>query len=351
MNSKISFYIVLGVVVLASAWLVLRMIGPSNEEAKSSHKSEQRSTRVGIREKGTETQSHSSADKPGLFKGLWDRSGSGKDRFGRDLKEMAKVSQESTQLREMFLNGNLVEVKARLDQLMKDSPNVPEYVALLGDYYLALDKYEEAESTVRKLVDMDPNNSFAREILARTLAVRGNMKEAWSELYESLKINPQSESAIEKLVVFGQMRGDTDEGLGELKTFANNHPDNAHARVVLAEKLLDRGETDGAVRAAEEGARIDPSVAGNYRILSAHYSIEGNLKSYLDSAKKWAENETDPQYREAADINLIRAYQANGMVDEAREAAFRTEASSEDGRRFIEQVLSSKPRGSSPSRR
>ncbi len=323
-SNKLSFYLVLGGLSIGSLWLIIKLLSSSSRDEETA------SSRVKTRsESSSELKTASSSkknEKEGLFTSIWSKSGSAKDRFGRDLKARAVIENETQNMKTLFESGDLGQMKARLDDLLKRYPNVPEYIALLGDYHLALDNYEEAEATVRQLLELDPDNLFARETLARTLAVRGNMDEAREELNEVLEKNPGSESALRKLVAFGEVQGDPAQGIADLRKQIAKNPKNGVAYVVLAESLLERGNTQEAYKASLEGVKNAPMVAGNYRNLSIYYSIQGDAKKSLEYARPWAEREDNPQYQAVAQAHLLHELERSGNVQEACETALRMDS-------------------------
>jgi tetratricopeptide (TPR) repeat protein len=102
------------------------------------------------------------------------------------------------------------------------------------------------------------------------------------------------------------------------------NPKNGPAYVVLAETLLERGRTEQAYKVSLEGVRNAPRVAGNYRNLAVHYAVRGDMKNYVDYSRSWAELETNPQYKGAAELNYLQALMQSGNESEAFEVALRT---------------------------
>lgn len=334
MRAKFSFYLVLGTVAVVSLWLIFKLFqSPSEEKSESAG-------RIKTRDEKSSTSSSSKAnEKEGLYKSIWSTGSGAKDRFGRDLKERAVVDNEIQNMRTLFEKGDLNQVKALLDNLLKAHPDTPEYVAMLGDYYLALDKYEAAEQTVRHLLELDPKNSFARETLARTLAVRGKIDEARQEVYEVLHNNPRQESAIEKLIVFASMQGQEEKGMNEVRQFINNNPKNGPAYSVLAEKFLERGETEQAFKWAQAGAKNDPLAPGNHRLLAVHNAVNGNMPNYLEHSRMWAQYENNPDYRAAAELNLLQALEQNGQGEEAYDVALRVDTMDPDLKAKADEII------------
>lgn len=275
----------------------------------------------------------------GLYRSMFG-SGKLKDRFGRDLQEKAKIDLEADQLKNLFESGSWGEIKTRLDALLKDHPDVPEYVAMQADYLLAMDKYADAEKTIRHLIKLDPKNNYARETLARTLAVQGRVDDARDEVYEVLKNNPRSQSAMHKLVVFGEMQNDPEKGIQEIRQMIANNPENGAAHAVLSEALLERGRSQEAVQVAMQGAKADPASPGNHRVLAIHYAVEGKREEFLEHARQWAQFESNPEYRAAAELNLLEALEQNKLGDEAYEIALRLETNDPDLKAKAEEIVS-----------
>ncbi len=333
MRSKVSFYLVLGASLLGSTWLFSRLISPPLDSKKAAE-------RIKTEENKSPEAAAVEKAKDKLFHSIWMKGSTAKDRFGRDLKARAVIDIETQSLRALFQKGDFVLVKAKLDELLKDNPNVPEYVAMLSDYYLALDKFENAQDAVRRLLALDPKNSIARETLARTLAVTGNLEEAKDEIYKVLRDNPQSESALQKLIVFAGMEGSEEKGIAEVREYVNQNPKSGAAYSVLAEKFLERGETAKAFEWAEAGAKADPTHAGNHRLLAVHHAVSGNMATYLEESRLWAQFESNTDYRAAADLNLLQALQQNGRFEEAYDVALRVETEDPDLRAKAEEIIS-----------
>ena len=319
--------------MLGTIWLVGRLFSPAS--MTSSSLPSLGSTQVEAKKEASEKKS---GEK--LFGSIWFSGPSAKDRFGRDLNTRAKIDLETQAMRVLFEKGDLALVKSKLDELLKNSPNVPEYVAMLGDYYLALDKYEQAEGAVRRLLEIDPKNTFARETLARALAVSGRLEEAREELYKVLSANPHQESALQKLIVFSGMEGSEEQGIAEVKDFIVSNPKIGAGYSVLAEKYLERGDIAKAYEWAKAGAEADQTHAGNHRLLAVHYAVQGDMAGYLRESRSWAQFESDPEYRAAADLNLIQALQKNGHQEEAYDVALRVETDDVDLKAKAEEIIS-----------
>ncbi len=332
MRSKLPFYVVLGLVSLASIWLIIKLFSSPTEENEQASNSRMK-TRTSSGSKGDQ-----SADREGLIKSTWGAKGS-KDRFGRDLKARAQIDNETQNLKTLFEQGDLSVVKERLDKLLADNPNVPEYVAMLGDYYLALDDYASAEKTVRKLLELDPKNLFARETLSRTLAVRGNLEEAREEIFRVLRDNPGSESAMRKVLTYADMSGSPEHGVEDLRGMIADNPQNGNAYVVLAEKMAEMGNSEEAFNLSLKGAENDPENPGNHRILSIQYALKGDVQNSLVHSRYWSQFETNPQYKPAADLNYLERLEFAGNKAEAYEFAMNVDSDDPELQAKAEEII------------
>jgi len=102
------------------------------------------------------------------------------------LKNIEKAEKSLiVQARTLIGRKKFKEAEFRLNQLLKNRPNHPQALYWLSIVYERQEKYEMAVKSVKRSVELTPNNIALKKELARLLALAGHMEEV-TQVYDAL---------------------------------------------------------------------------------------------------------------------------------------------------------------------
>jgi len=149
--------------------------------------------------------------------------------------------------------------------LMYDS-NLPEAYAAMGLSYFIWGKFDEAEASGRKAIELDPDNYIAYWTLGRIHFTTGHFEQALELFRRVIELKPGFYNALlderQTLVSLGR----TDEAqlaLGRIMEVLPNYllqnPDDARARLFYAMTLYEVGRRDEAIAEADAAIEMAPN--------------------------------------------------------------------------------------------
>lgn len=193
--------------------------------------------------------------------------------------------------------------------LMYDS-NLPEAYTAMGLSYFIWGKFEEAAASVRKAIELDPDDFVAHWTLGRIHFSTGALEAAIPHFERVIELRPRFYVAYSDL-------GQTLLGMGRTEEAADNarkvldlmpnyllqNPDDSRARMFYAVTLCDVGQRDAAIR--EGAAAIEASPGDSVMLYNAAclYSRLGETRRAVDTLRQavdagvrnysWMKNDPD----------------------------------------------------------
>lgn len=321
MRSNLIVYVLVGGIFCLTAYLSYEFfLSDETDDSLSSSVAPTARSLESRREERFELEANTtSPSKNELQDSVWaDESFSGrnsKDRFGRDLAQFAEVRATTNRLQEQLNKGDWQSVELELKRLLEKDPNIPEYQAMLGDYYLLLEQYGDAEEPVRKLMELDSSNLYAKITLADIVSVNGKPDEALSLIDEVLREQPDNSLALRGLLSTSAMKGPEELARAEekLKDLWMQNADNINAGSELVSHFISRGQMNEAEEIAEEIKRFDPESVAAQKTLAKLASAQFKQQEWLSHARQWVDLE--PSFE--AQKTLFQALSANDLYDEA----------------------------------
>jgi tetratricopeptide (TPR) repeat protein len=151
----------------------------------------------------------------------------------------------------------------------------------MGECYIGLEKYEEAEAAVRKALDMKDDLPSAHYNLALILEERGNLHGAAEAYEKTIELAPKDFKAHFNLAkVFGRI-GRLEKQMEHFEKAIEVNKNFAVGYLYLSKMYLDRGDLEKASSLAKKGIELgpEPSMAplGHY-ILADVYNRLGRLQ-------------------------------------------------------------------------
>ncbi|NJN24652.1 MAG: tetratricopeptide repeat protein [Cyclobacteriaceae bacterium] len=177
-----------------------------------------------------------------------------------DEKQLARDKITIRTLGLAYLEENkLEEAETEFLKLTKLAPDEALGFANLGLVYLRMDNYTEAIKQLDKAVEIDPKDANIRLIRSKAFELNNETDKAISELEETLEFAPEEAKALYQLADLYQKKPEAgDKRLEYLARVVEASPTNIVPRLQLIEMLLQKGETDQALKNLEEIGRQFP---------------------------------------------------------------------------------------------
>lgn len=204
---------------------------------------------------------------------------------------------------------NEVDEAAReIAAAFEDYVNQLRNAQFCGQFYNA-DDYASAERTCRSALQIAPDDSRVRLVLAQVMRQTDRLDEAYDEVLKVLGLDPLDGTALQLAGFLATSLGrPEEEARGYYDTFLKLNPDNVPVRMKIAYELAQAGDPEGAMLFVEEGLAIEP---GNADLLKQH-------ASFAIEAGRRMQDEGRPLSPEAAELfrkgseSYGRAYEESG---------------------------------------
>ena len=145
-----------------------------------------------------------------------------------------------------------------LSAALIDIPDHPDLLYARGLVTAILDRVEEHERDMRRLIEIDPDNAHAYNALGYTLADKTErLGEALELIEKALSLLPGDPFILDSLGWVHFRRGDLDLALEYLQLAMNQRPD-AEIAAHLGEVLWQLGNKEQAIAAWQDGSQTDP---------------------------------------------------------------------------------------------
>ncbi|MEZ5292952.1 MAG: sulfatase-like hydrolase/transferase [Vicinamibacterales bacterium] len=154
----------------------------------------------------------------------------------------------------------------------------PPYLVKMGEAYLALNRYDEAERVLKEAVSLRPAVPRGQYNLALVAEHRGNSGAARAAYEAEVAENPKNYGAQFNLGKALMKEGRLIDAVARLRASVEAKPDFAEGFLYLSKALLDSGQLEEAAEAARNGLAKTPdrSIAplGHY-VLADVYARQG----------------------------------------------------------------------------
>ncbi len=184
---------------------------------------------------------------------------------------------------------------ARLQNLVKQEPNLPQAHAALGQAYFNRQQYSQAEAEFKRVLELQPQNVPARFNLGVTLLNERRPEEARA--------------------AFTQMLA--------------QQPNNADGHYGVGLALADEDKYQAAIDEFKTAAGLNPRISGIYFEIGTCYA---RLKDYDEAIAAYLQEKEKNGDGPDIESGLADAYQAKGMTQQAQEA--RNKAAQLKGREY-----------------
>ncbi len=200
-------------------------------------------------------------------------------------------------------SGHYDEAEAHYREALSHGPNVRAERGLAA-LMSKQGKGDEAVARLRKLAEADPADLESRYQLGLALKLEGNCAAAVEEFDTILAKDPKHVGALLNGGNCLNRLGRAEEGAAMLERFQQATREEAdrvdrerrsYFLLLDADRGLDKGDVDGALRSIEEAVRINPNDAKAYAVRGQCLEAKGRVQEAMESYVKAAElNTTDP---------------------------------------------------------
>lgn len=198
-----------------------------------------------------------------------------------------------------FLERKYSEVIFYMQQAAQTEPDQPDIQYYLGEAYLLSDEPENALIAFEKAITLNPNFAPAYLGRAKALAAIDPKFDLESDLSQAVALDPNFAAAQLDLVAFYLSRENYQQALDLLNMIENVSPDSPLLYAYRSQVLMESGEYDEALEAAENAYGLDQTILGVYKTLGELYYLAGDhsqsihyLEIYLryvkDDPTTWA---------------------------------------------------------------
>jgi predicted O-linked N-acetylglucosamine transferase (SPINDLY family) len=173
---------------------------------------------------------------------------------------------------------------------------------------------EQAEAIYRQVLKQAPNHPDVLHLLGLVLAARGNAQEGIALIRRALQINPAAPIYYSNLGRILRESGQVDEAIDACRSAIRLNPNAADALNNLGIALRDKNDLPGAAEAFERAIALEPKYVEAINNLGVTYRDQADFeKARAAFGRALA---LKPDYAEAIN-NLGNAYQQAGRLDEA----------------------------------
>jgi len=175
-------------------------------------------------------------------------------------------------------------------------------------------RYEEAERTWRRLLQIEPNNAGAYVGLGLALERQGKLDEAVAAYERAIDLNPDYAGAYVGIGLALSDQGKLDEAVAAYERAIDFNPDDAIAHYNLGNALYNQGKLDEAVAAFQRAIDLNPEDAIAHYNLGVALSDQGKLDEAVAAFQRAID--LNPEFA-IAHYNLGVALYNQGKLDEA----------------------------------
>ncbi|MDQ5986528.1 MAG: Beta-barrel assembly-enhancing protease [Syntrophus sp. SKADARSKE-3] len=185
--------------------------------------------------------------------------------------------------------GQLADAKKALDAILTADPNNLPAIVQLGDTYVSLKKYKEAEEQYAKAATLNPKLT---ELKARTTwlkAVQGNPSAALNNSLQNWKETPDDFNAFGAYINALVVNNRTDEAINVTRNQAKKYPRDWRPWFVLGDLYLTNGNRPDALKSYQQALALNPDNVDLVLNLCSRYSRAGfhaEMEKMLISARQ-----------------------------------------------------------------
>jgi tetratricopeptide (TPR) repeat protein len=208
-----------------------------------------------------------------------------------------------------------------MQSYLNDNPDDWYMLARLGNTYFVLGNFQEAESSFRSALRLNPKCEHVNYFLGIMLRRQERLEEAIQCYQKAIASDPYLAEAHANLAEIYMHKEMFEQAIWELNTALAINPELSWGRSLLAEAhalvggiYVERGMPDKAIAELKESLAVNPELAIGLSNLGFAYVLKGMYDEGIAELKK--ATAIDPDLA-SAHLNLAMAYVKKGMLDDS----------------------------------
>jgi choline-sulfatase len=202
--------------------------------------------------------------------------------FERVLALSPRDAKARYQLADIWMKrGELTRTEPFLQRAIADNIERPAFQTKLGECYIELKRYDDAERVLVEALKGKPDEPMAHYDLGLIREARGEPAAAIAEYEAEIARNPETYQAQFNLAKLLSAVGRKAEAIGHYQRAVDANPEFGSGYLYLAKARLDLDDLDGAEAAARKGMTLKPDAEiaplGHY-VLADVYSRRGRTR-------------------------------------------------------------------------
>ncbi len=196
-----------------------------------------------------------------------------------------------------------------------------------GLFYLAnslrrINNSESALSQLRRILDVQPNNSAARMLSAQILQEQGRYQEAEYELNNLISYYPENAQAYSLLGIIQRALGKNDEALISLENALKYDSRSSQAVITRSQILFEQNKEEAAVAELEKGIENNSGNLAERSALFDYYMKKNDYEKAEEVLQEAFELSPDHPLLLAMKASLHTAKQENALAIETLQKAY-----------------------------
>ena len=183
--------------------------------------------------------------------------------------------------------GKLKEAESSIRKAIEIKPDYANAHCNLGNVLKDLGKLKEAELSTRKAISINPNFANAHYNLGIILRDFGDLKEAELSTRKAISINPNFVNAHYTLGLILRDHGDLSGAELSTRKAISLNPDFDNAHYNLGTILRDLGDLNGAELSYRKSIKLNPHFKDAYFNLFRHYEEINHLEKLKESLNEF----------------------------------------------------------------
>jgi len=144
---------------------------------------------------------------------------------------------------------------------IEDAPDDPQRYESLAKVYYRLKRYDEAEQSALKAVELAPGETGPRMVLYGVYVGRGDLARAESTLVEARAAAPDDPEILRQLAYVATETGNTGAAIEAYESLVRIDPDDAQSWLALADAYAHKGDMAKSEAAYQKVVELSPDEA------------------------------------------------------------------------------------------
>lgn len=179
------------------------------------------------------------------------------------------------------------EAQATLNRVLMLHPNLAAAYGALAELYYAQNRVADAIEALEQAAQRDPDTPAYGANLGAYLLNAGRTQEALEALNRTLKAHPNHASALNNRAAVLRKLGRIEDAIVDVRTALNAHPDDSETLTNLAALLEMTGQLNAAFDAATQALAISPDNAAAHSAMGIILKAQGDFvaaRKHLEQA-------------------------------------------------------------------